>query len=410
MNHYSLNESETVVPDETLAADEKERILAKTLAKAGLERAQGSAHSQAGADSSNSGYGPAESGSAASRSGTSAARRPKRKPWVLGIACVLVLGMATVSFAAMALDRNFFDFFSAKEPGQMEMLGNMGSLIDKQVTDNGLTLHVKEAVGDSSAVNVLFDIIAPEGTVLDADYYNFSSSFVDLPGSGAMGAGYYFEQLPDENPADNKLTMMLCYSTDTNLSGNTMRFRFSDLMTLKSAEEIDAIEKLPPRDEPGTPGDAYDYSKVIVSGNWEIEFPLNYTDASKTVKTDKTVQLFGGVCNIKEVRYSPLSATMVIQGSAIKKADETPESFGDTVGINLESSSLEEASGEAGGFEGTTDNELTVTLKDGSTVATNGTGTSTSNDKMTMTCQFSEIVDPADIASISYAGTTIDVQ
>ncbi len=425
MDHYEWKDSGTMIPDNPLSAEEKTRILEKTLAKAGL--ADAASHGVQTARTHTGSPAADASSKTAGRSGREggpgSAGSHRRKMWTLAAACVLVLAMATVSFAAIALDKNFFDFFGARNQEQQEMLGNLSAVIDRQTTDNGWTLDVREAVGDGNTVNVLFDLIAPEGTTLDQDYYSFSTAFVDLPDNPRGGAGYYFELLPDDDPADNKLTMMLCYDTERNLSGSTMRFRFSDLMVPKNQEEMALIDALPPRTEPGTPGDEYDVNKLVASGNWEIDFPLNYRDVSAAIKPDADISLYGGDCKITQVRYSPISVSMTIKGKSIAVYDsQPPEIYGTDNGGDGSAAlqpaddamiSLEPAEGESQGAEngvyGTTDQELRVTLKDGTVVATGGTGTSITGNTLTVNSRFQEIIDPADIASISYGGVEIPV-
>lgn len=374
MNHYSLTGTE--IPGEPLADAEKERILTQTLKKAGLKASSSGALSAAGQAAANP-----------------SAHKSRRRIWTMTAACILILAMVTVSFAAIALDKNFFTFFNAHDQSGKELLENLGTLINKQVTDNGMTLNVREAVGDGNSVNILFDLTAPEGTLLNSDYYSFASAWIDLPENKQKGAGYYFEQLTDDNPADNKITMMLCYDTDANLSGKTMRFRFSNLMAPKSAEEIAMIQTLPQRDEPGTTADEYDSDKVVYPGTWEIQFPLNYKDASTVIKPKVDVKLLGGPCKITQARYSPISVSLTIKGDSLRQADTmAPDQL------------LAKC-----GADGAVDQQIDVTLANGRVVATSGTASTISGNKLTLTCHLSEVIDPAEIVSISYAGAVIDL-
>ena len=381
MQHYHLKEDDQVVPNVPLPESEQAQILQKTLAKAGLETADA----------------PTADTSRAAGALTPAAkhrgRRHSRKSWTLGIACVLVLAMATVSFASAVLDKSFLGFFQIGETNQQELLAEMISNVNAEVTDNGVTLRVKQIAGDSNSAYVLFDLIAPEGTVLDKDYYPYRQAFVDLTNGSPQG-GYYFELVPDDDPTDNQISMILSYESDSKLAGKTMHLHLEDLMTQKSEEELTAIEELPPMTEPGTVGDAYDTNKVLLPGVWDLEFPLDYQDASRQFKPkDRDIELYGETCKIKEVRYSPISATITITGDAIRKADEVGNVDDDAAG--------------------TEQNEIIITLKDGSTVENKSTQVSTDvsffGGRYVTSCQFDTIINPNDIASISYADVTIPV-
>lgn len=373
MQYYHLKEEDQVVPNMPLSESEQAQILQKTLTKAGLEVAAA----------------PAPAAPAAKHH----SRRNSRRSWTLGIACILVLAMTAVSFASAVLDKSFLDFLQIGETEQQDLLTEMISNVSAEATDNGTTIRIKQVAGDSHSVYVLFDLTAPEGTILDKDYYPFSEAFVDITGGSSQG-GYYFELLPDSDPQDNQISMILAYDSDSKLAGKTMRLHLKNLMTQKSEAELATIEDLPPMTEPGTAGDAYDINKILLTGVWDVEFSLDYQDASRKFKPkDRDIELYGDTCKIKEVCYSPISAAITITGDAIRKADQVGFTNGDAAGAEQDG--------------------IIVTLKDGSTVESKSTSTATKveffQSRYVVTCQFSTIINPNDIASISYAGKTIPV-
>ena len=165
-----------------------------------------------------------------------------------------------------------------------------------------------------------------------------------------------------------------------------MQISLKGFKTMKSEEEIEAIKALPPMTEPGTPGDAYDWETVVIDGDWEVEFQLSDQNSGATFRPNKEVSLFGGKCRIKKVEISPISVTIEVKGDAILDYDSVPpdalETEDDTPGVSL-------------------------LLKDGSQVEFSGGSRGISWKTMIVTKNFSQIIDPTQIVSLTFAGTTL---
>ncbi|WP_461671255.1 hypothetical protein, partial [Mycobacterium tuberculosis] len=91
------------------------------------------------------------------------------------MAAVLMVFMATTAFATtyMGLDEKFMKFLNPVNHEQAEHLSNGAYVVDKQVSNNQGTLHIKQVIGDSNLTFVLMDFSAPMGTVLDGARYRF---------------------------------------------------------------------------------------------------------------------------------------------------------------------------------------------------------------------------------------------
>lgn len=309
-----------------------------------------------------------------------------RKRWLLAAVCFLVITLGTVSFAGIALDKNFLDLFRPQNDQQLSSLSQMGTAINQSIEDNGSVLTVGQAVSDGHTVYVAMDFTAPEGTVLDAPYYHFQDIWIHFPGLGNMPCGYYMESLDDENTEDNKISFILQFDGEKNLRGETMQISLKGLKTMKSQEELDAVKSLPPMTEPGTPGDAYDWEKVVIDGAWEVEFQLSDQNSAVTFRPNEAVSLFGGKCKIKKVEISPISITIEVKGDAILDYDSVPPDALETEDDTL---------------------AVSILMKDGSQVEFNGGSQGISRKTMTVTKNFNQIIDPAQIASVTLAGTTL---
>lgn len=346
MSYYTLND-EDIIEQELLSADEKQRILQKTIAKAQIAKMPVKSH--------------------------------RKRMVILVAACITIFALGAVSFAAATLNHNLLNFFNPQNQEETDLLNSLGTIIDKQVTENGLTIDVKEALGDSNAVYVMFDIIAPEGTILDKEQYTFVTQMVDVEKGFSMvhGMGYSFECMEDENSNDNIKPMMLCLSSSENLVGKNMTFRFKDFSSYKTEEEL----KNRPESFLGTPGDENDVYHILIPGEWKITFPLNYTDNTTIYKLNEKLQYKDISFKVKEVRLSPISISMTLSSLDINSQDiiNTP---------------------------------LIIHLKNGESINANdgSRGANSSNFKTIVDAQFNKIVNPSDIESIEYCGTLLPIK
>lgn len=326
--------------------------------------------------------------------GRDSQRKKKTKPvlggwrkWLLAAACVMIAAFGSVSFAHFVLDENLLDLFQARQENQIRTLSQMGCMIDAREERGGVEVHLGQAVCDSNTVYVTMDIIGPEDMILSAPYYSFMQMDIQFPGLGIMSGGYYLNMLPDENPLDNTVSAVLCFNGEKTLNGQEMHLVLKDLKTMKSQEEIEKIKQLPQRNEPGTPGDAYDWEKVVTEGSWEFSFRLNREDPSVILNPKETIQLTGGACTIRKVRISPISVTAEMTGDGAAFYDQDPAAYA--------------------GQEPIPEDWVVVTLNDGSQVSFSGGSWGVRGKKLTVTGNFDRIVEMAQIRSVTVAGTEL---
>ncbi|QHI73147.1 DUF4179 domain-containing protein [Aminipila terrae] len=347
MGFYNLK-GEDIKGHNPISADERARILQRTLDKAALIKNPKKAH--------------------------------RKRLIMLAAACITIFALGAVSFAATTLNGSLLNFFHPEGQNETDLLNSLGTIIDKQVTENGLTIDVKEAVGDSNAVYVLFDLIGPKNMPLDQEQYAFVSQFVDIDNYFSLhhGSGYSFQCLEDSNPKDNIKPMMLSFSSSERLAGRNMTFRFKDFSRYKTEEEL----KGRPESFEGTPGDENDVYNILIPGNWEITFPLNYRDNTAVYKLNKRLEYHHISLKVKEVRLSPISISMTLNTFSEVRSDDIHDA------------------------------PLIIHMKNGETInADEGSrGTNTSTFKIVVDAQFNKIVNPAEIKSIEYCGTILPIK
>ena len=283
-------------------------------------------------------------------------------------------------------------FFNA-ESGQLPQ--QSGQEINMQDSNENGTLRVEQVVGDSQSVYVLLDFVAPEGTVLNYDSYIWERAHVSL--SESTGAGYYFEELPDDDPADNHLRMMLCLQTNVSLKGQRIDL---DLGGLKGyiTEDMDYTQPLP--------------------GEWKLGFVLDYTPTSDVLPQNVDIKLGEATAHVSSLEISPFTIIVDVdvdnpegymppagyvepQGGSVEIADDGTEKM-----IPYSESPVEikisDLLADLDRFE--------VTLQDGSVLQTSGGGGNAELNHHQIIFSFNQLLNLEDIASIKYQGQELQLR
>lgn len=317
---------------------------------------------------------------------------PRRRLWVFGLAAVMLLAMSSLAVAQFALNQDFLGFFNAERD---QLPQQSGQEINMQDSNENGTLTVEQVLGDSQSVYVLLDFMAPEGMVLDKETYQWDQAFAML--SESTGAGYYFEDLPDDDPADNHLRMMLCLQTDVSLKGQRLTLNLGGLKGY-SPEARDYTQQLP--------------------GEWRLSFVLDYTPTSEVVPQDVDIQLGEATLHVNHLEISPFT---IIVDANINNPEgyQPPEGYVEPQGGSVEMQEdgtekmisyadfpLEVKLGDLlGDF-----NFFTVTLQDGTVLETSGGGSHAENNHHQIIFSFNQLLNLDDIASINYLGQELKLR
>lgn len=289
------------------------------------------------------------------------------------VACIFILATFTLSFAAYqyVVSANALGFFKPHNAKQIAALNSLGTTIDKQVSDEGLTIHVKEVIGDRHTANLLFDVIVSKEKVVNEFQYDFRSTRIHIPRSSSMG--WHVEQLNDENPKDNVIPMILSMDTRKELIGKEIELQFTDFIYY-NIESTSAEDSMIP----------------VVPGDWNISFELNYKDNSIHYKPNRKIQAFGGEVKVKEIILSPISATIKLQGFDLNLYDKNPPA------IESSDSTME---------------DLIIHLKDGTTFQNfSSSGRSTGGITMISNYSFAEVIDLSQLDFLEYKGAKFDLK
>lgn len=361
-----------------MTGEEKERILQKTLEKAGLQGDKEMTEKQGTMFVEEQ---VAEGRETSVRIQSVSGGHKRRRIMVLTAACIALLALAGIGYAAGGLDTAFKAWFGPSTEEQLAALESAGTQVGAEAKDQGTTVSVREVIGDESTVNVLFDIVAPEGTVLDADQYVFYRPLVMVEGSN--GLGYSFSELAKDSSRGNVYTMILSLSSDQPLNGKKMKLDLTDFCVYKDEDVRKAAKTGAVVNDADYVDDNY---RIVLPGHWNIEFPLDYKDTSVKVYPNAPVEKDGAKATATELRVSPMSLSIELKVRGLKDAfDYVINGSTETVAFGSET-------------------DIEVTLKDGTVLPSRTAGSFSEGFRAKLDLQFESIIDVNEIESITLCG------
>lgn len=314
--------------------------------------------------------------------------RPVRRLRHALVAAAMICLITTTAFAAssLGLDMKFLNFLNSSGGEQAEYLSNGAYIVDKRVKNKNGTLEIKQVLGDSNLTYILMDFTAPEGVVLDADRYQFESS-LDGVDSYHGAYGYGFAKLGDENPQDNKISMVMILNTEQSLMGGKIKLKFKDLQEAPDLPKT--FEEAAGRDS-----EAFAF-KTAVEGAWSTSFKLDFKDCSKTYTPNSKVMVYGYEATLKSIAISPISVTVKFESPFTEEIYKAaPE---DLVEYNTYLDSF----------------PVTINYRDGSQeitkYATGMTLGDYSSNKVTSVKRFERVINDKEIDSITFFDTKIQI-
>lgn len=164
------------------------------------------------------------------------------------------------------------------------------------LSPEGWTFTVDEAVGDSSFASLTLTVTAPEGTVLDADNYLLDC----VPLVGPSGCGWSVDRLEDDAPFDNQITFRV--ELTGNFSGDEGALNISKLEGVYWTE--------------GHVGESW---FTVVTGDWTVPFRIEPAGDALTYQIHQTVETEKGPVTVGSVEVTPLSITIELSGDAVIK-------------------------------------------------------------------------------------------
>jgi hypothetical protein len=285
--------------------------------------------------------------------------RNGKRIFLVAIAAVLVFSIVAYASTVINPDSPLLSYFGidGNKPNgeEIRIAQDSSTIIDKFVENNGVTVHVKEAIGDRSTFYILFDVIAPKGVLKQGMQYHFEnfdlsrkSLLTGVP-LGSRGWSYHFSE-PDE---EGIVHIIAEASSDHQIDGKTVTLELKNLQRELTDEEI--AQNI---DHGDGESDEDTTAETVVEGIWKVSFKLDYRNNSRNLGIYKNLTVNGKTYILSDVWMSPLSLSLKANGDFALLDGELPtiikmkngRTF-DVIADSLSSSWGDDGSGMKGIFE-----------------------------------------------------------
>ena len=301
-------------------------------------------------------------------------RRGRLRTAAVLAAVIAILCCTAAAAAALGLDQRLAEYFGATAE-QEELLSTAAVPMNIVKRDSGAVMRIEQVIADRYCAAVLIDFTAPEGTVLDQDYYAFDRnvSATSRDGVEMETYGIGWEVLPSstEDEMGRHATILM---TIHSLKGEFNFIGAKVKLTLNGLYRDNCLEEL------------------VVPGRWSCTFTLPETDPGRLCTVNEPIEIEGKNAVLTTLYVSPLSLTCEIkQGTDDLK--ETVEPIYSDDGKESIAPEVTLQSGE------------TIGAADWLFLITNYA------DKRGRYCfQMDEILDPETVSSVSAFGETFSVE
>lgn len=307
-------------------------------------------------------------------------RRPhlRKKQAALLVAAAVGIAAATATAAESLGGGALFSHYFGGQDLQPGWLDKMCSEPAVSAETDGYRVDLLGVMGDRHSFNAIVDVTAPQGETL-TDTARFENSRLFLDGeAGGYSAGWYMTQLEDEDPLDNKARFIFVADANRKMSGKQVTLR---LETLQTTGE--------------TPQSATYEQSILSDGVWELSFPLEFEDLTRTIRVGERASWKGEAVQIQSVELSPVALRVNLKESLAGLLFDKP-AFVDE----------ESAAGE--------DYDLTLQMKDGTKLYREDfcqmAGEGRELGRWAVSWNFSRLVDISQVESITVMGVEIPVQ
>ena len=302
-------------------------------------------------------------------------RRGRLRTTAVLAAVIAILCCMAAAAAALGLDQRLTEYFGATAE-QEELLSTAAVPMNIVKRDSGAVMRIEQVIADRYCAAVLIDFTAPDGTVLDQDYYAFdrivSATSRDGVEMDTYGIGWG-EVLPSstEDETGRHATILM---TIHSLKGEFNFIGAKVKLTLDGLYRDNCLEEL------------------VVPGRWSCTFTMPETDPGRLCTVNEPIEIEGKNAVLTTLYISPLSLTCEIK----KGTDDLKETVEPIYSDHGKESIAPE-----------------VTLQNGETVGAADWLFLITNyvDKRGRYCfRMDEILDPETVSSVSVFGETFSIE
>lgn len=301
-------------------------------------------------------------------------RRGRLRTAAVLAAVIAILCCTAAAAAALGLDQRLAEYFGATAE-QEELLSTAAVPMNIVKRDSGAVMRIEQVIADRYCAAVLIDFTAPEGTVLDQDYYAFDRnvSATSRDGVEMETYGIGWEVLPSstEDEMGRHATILM---TIHSLKGEFNFIGAKVKLTLNGLYRDNCLEEL------------------VVPGRWSCTFTMPETDPGRLCTVNEPIEIEGKNAVLTTLYISPLSLTCKIK----QETDDLKETVEPIYSDDGKESIAPEVTLQSGETIGAADWLFLITNY---------------ADKRGRYCfQMDEILDPETVSSVSAFGETFSVE
>ena len=301
-------------------------------------------------------------------------RRGRLRTTAVLAAVIAILCCMAAAAAALGLDQRLTEYFGATAE-QEELLSTAAVPMNIVKRDSGAVMRIEQVIADRYCAAVLIDFTAPDGTVLDQDYYAFdrivSATSRDGVEMDTYGIGWGGLPSSTEDETGRHATILM---TIHSLKGEFNFIGAKVKLTLDGLYRDNCLEEL------------------VVPGRWSCTFTMPETDPGRLCTVNEPIEIEGKNAVLTTLYISPLSLTCEIK----KGTDDLKETVEPIYSDHGKESIAPE-----------------VTLQNGETVGAADWLFLITNyvDKRGRYCfRMDEILDPETVSSVSVFGETFSIE
>lgn len=301
-------------------------------------------------------------------------RRGRLRTTAVLAAVIAILCCMAATAAALGLDQRLTEYFGATAE-QEGLLSTAAVPMNIVKRDSGAVMRIEQVIADRYCAAVLIDFTAPDGTVLDQDYYAFDRivSATSRDGVEMDTYGIGWEVLPSstEDETGRHATILM---TIHSLKGEFNFIGAKVKLTLNGLYRDNCLEEL------------------VVPGRWSCTFTMPETDPGRLCTVNEPIEIEGKNAVLTTLYISPLSLTCEIK----KGTDDLKETVEPIYSDDGKESIAPEVTLQSGETIGAADWLFLITNY---------------ADKRGRYCfQMDEILDPETVSSVSAFGETFSVE
>ncbi len=301
-------------------------------------------------------------------------RRGRLRTTAVLAAVIAILCCMAAAAAALGLDQRLAEYFGATAE-QEELLSTAAVPMNIVKRDRGAVMRIEQVIADRYCAAVLIDFTAPDGTVLDQDYYAFDRivSATSRDGVEMDTYGIGWEVLPSstEDETGRHATILMTIHSlkgEFNFIGAKVKLMLNGLYRDNCLEEL------------------------VVPGRWSCTFTMPETDPGRLCTVNEPIEIEGKNAVLTTLYISSLSLTCEIK----KGTDDLKETVEPIYSDDGKESIAPEVTLQSGETIGAADWLFLITNY---------------ADKRGRYCfQMDEILDPETVSSVSAFGETFSVE